>query len=152
MKIKIIALIICLLILAGCQNTNILKCINEEEANGLKLNEEVILTYKSKNPYSVIVNLDINALNDDSKKIWNELVDFYTKRFPISNEEGIDVLKNNNDKEYSYTLRLDIDLSKVSEESLEKYELEDLLKDRDSIDDVKLEAEKSGFTCHITAS
>ena len=152
MKIKLIALIICLLILTGCQNTNILKCINEEEANGLKLNEEVIITYKSKNPYNVIVNLDINALNDDSKKIWNELVDFYTKKFPISNEEGIDVLKNNNDKEYSYTLRLDIDLSKVSEESLEKYELEDLLKDRDSIDDLKLEAEKSGFTCHITAS
>jgi hypothetical protein len=149
MKIKKISIILFLLILTGCGKSEVLTCTNTENANGLALSEKVVITFNGKKASNLVMNVDFMATDDNNKKIWDDLIDFYTKKFPTSNENGI-VVKDKNDKDnYKYTINMVIDLNKVSEESMTKYDLDDLLNDNDTIDDIKLEAEQSGFTCSV---
>ena len=150
MKTKVLNILVVLLLLTGCGKSQILTCTSTEESDGLQLREEVAITFSNKKASNVAMSVDMKAIDDDSKKMWSEIIDFYTKKFPISNEEGLVVKALDNKDSYHYTINMVIDLNKVSEDTLTKYELDDLLNDNDTINDIKLEAEQNGFTCNIT--
>ena len=150
MKIKILSIAVGLFLLTGCSTANnVLTCTNNENANGLNLDEKVVITFDGKKASKVAMKVGIKATDDNSRNMWSELIDFYTKKFPETSESGLVVKAKDNSDNYQYTINMTIDLDKVTSMTLNKYELEDLLSDNDTIDDIKLEAEQSGFTCSI---
>ena len=63
------------------------------------------------------------------------------------NEGGLKVTFKNDEKNYSYNLTFDVDLTKVKDENLEKYDLDSIVDSTSTLEEVKENAEKDGFTC-----
>ena len=78
-------------------------------------------------------------------------MDTFTKsldsQFPDSNKTGIKLTKENKEKDYTYKITIDVDVTKAKDEDLAEYDLDGLADAEGTYDSVKEQAEKSGFTC-----
>ena len=56
-------------------------------------------------------------------------------------------IKENQEKDYTYKITIDVDVTKAKDEDLAEYDLDGLADAEGTYDSVKEQAEKSGFTC-----
>ncbi|MDD6223827.1 MAG: hypothetical protein PUB18_02375 [bacterium] len=147
-KLKLFTLaIIAILVITGCGSEKKLTCTNNKDSNGLKMDQEIVMKFKDKKVNYIQMTIDAKATNDTIKNNWDMFATQLESQYKETKEDGINLTVKNDKKNYSYKISLEVDLTKASEASLKKHSLDNIANKNSSIEDVKKEAEKSGFTC-----
>lgn len=138
--------IIGLLCLTGCGEKR-LTCTHEENDSGVKTNQKIEMKFKDDKVTAIKMSIDSKATDEEAKSSWNMVTSLLEAAYEEVDEEGLKVTFKNDEKNYSYNLTFDVDLAKVKEENLEKYNLDSIVDSTSSLEEVKKSAEEDGFTC-----
>ncbi len=140
------ALVSCFL-LAGCGKEKVLTCSINQEQSGLSMDQIAEITFNDDKVSNVKLTVDSKATSDTIKDNWDAFTESLDSQFPDSNKTGIKLTKENKEKDYTYKIIIDVDVTKAKDEDLAEYNLDGLADAEGTYDSVKEQAEKSGFTC-----
>ena len=141
-------LAVSVLFITGCGNSErTLTCTNSEEDNGLKMSQEVTMTFKDDKINYVKLSIDSEATDDTIIDNWDVFASMMGSQFEESNEDGVNLSTNNDADNHIFNVSLEIDLEKANEDALSEYGLDDITDGNASYEDIKENAEADGFTC-----
>ncbi len=141
-------LAVSVLFITGCGNSErTLTCSNSEEDSGLKMSQEVTMTFKDDKINYVKLSIDSEATNDTIIDNWDVFASMMGSQFEESNEDGVNLSTNNDVDNHIFNVSLEIDLEKANEDALSEYGLDDITDGNASYEDIKENAEADGFTC-----
>ncbi len=141
-------LAVSVLFITGCGNSErTLTCTNSEEDSGLKMSQEVTMTFKDDKINYVKLSIDSEATNDTIIDNWDVFASMMGSQFEESNEDGVNLSTNNDVDNHIFNVSLEIDLEKANEDALSEYGLDDITDGNASYEDIKENAEADGFTC-----
>lgn len=135
------------LFLTGCGNEKILTCTDTQKQNGLSMIQTAKITFKHEKVAKVRMAVDSKATIKISDDDWNSFAEILDDEFDMKSTDGIKVTKDNNAKKRLYSIAVDIDLAKASDNDLSEFGLDGITDSGDSYEDVKKDIEKSGFVC-----
>ena len=134
-------------LLAGCGNEKVLTCSINQKQSGLSMDQIAEITFNDDKVTNVKLTVDSKATSDTIKDNWDTFTKSLDSQFPDSNKTGIKLTKENKEKDYTYKITIDVDVTKAKDEDLAEYDLDGLADAEGTYDSVKEQAEKSGFTC-----
>ena len=141
-------LAVSVLFITGCGNSErTLTCTNSEEDSGLKMSQEVTMTFKDDKINYVKLSIDSEATDDTIIDNWDVFANMMGSQFEESNEDGVNLSTNNDADNHIFNVSLEIDLEKANEDALSEYGLDDITDGNASYEDIKENAEADGFTC-----
>ena len=141
-------LAVSVLLITGCGNSEkTLTCTNSEEDSGLKMTQEVTMTFKDDKVSYVKMSVDNEATDDAIIENWDMFVSMLETEFEETSKDGVKLTTNNNANKHIYNVSLEIDLEKASEDALKEYGLSSITEENASYDETKKSAEDDGFTC-----
>ena len=141
-------LAVSVLFITGCGNSErTLTCTNSEEDSGLKMSQEVTMTFKDDKINYVKLSIDSEATNDTIIDNWDVFASMMGSQFEESNEDGVNLSTNNDVDNHIFNVSLEIDLEKANEDALSEYGLDDITDGNASYEDIRENAEADGFTC-----
>ncbi|HIT37126.1 MAG TPA: hypothetical protein IAB59_01435 [Candidatus Onthousia faecipullorum] len=141
-------LAVSVLFITGCGNSErTLTCTNSEEDSGLKMSQEVTMTFKDDKINYVKLSIDSEATGDTIIDNWDVFASMMGSQFEESNEDGVNLSTNNDADNHIFNVSLEIDLEKANEDALSEYGLDDITDGNASYEDIKENAEADGFTC-----
>lgn len=147
-KVKLLFLgIIVTLLVTGCTSEKTLTCTNSEEADGIKMEQEIVMKFKGNKIDYVKMTVDSKATSEVIKDNWDVFSSTMDSQYSKKDIDGIKLIATNNKEDYQYSVTLEVDLKKASSDSLKEYSLDGIADEDSSIDEVKKSAEKDGFTC-----
>ena len=130
--------------LTGCGGKK-LTCSQSATEEGMKTNVEVTLKFSGDEVSNIKMVMDYQAESEELKGSWSMYTGVLDGMFKeMDGKDGVKYSSKADDKNFKYSLTLDIDPSKVAKEVSESLDLEDL---KGTYDTVKKEAEAAGFTC-----
>lgn len=135
------------LLVTGCGGEKTLTCTNSEESSGIKMSQEVTMTFKDDKVTYVKMSIDNEATEDTIIDNWDMFVSMLDSQFEESDEDGVSLSTNNDTDNHIYNVSLEIDLEKASDDALSEYGLDGITEENASYEDTKKEAEADGFTC-----
>ena len=135
------------LLVTGCGGEKTLTCTNSEESSGIKMSQEVTMTFKGDKVTYVKMSIDNEATEDTIIDNWDMFVSMLDSQFEESDEDGVSLSTNNDTDNHIYNVSLEIDLEKASDDALSEYGLDGITEENASYEDTKKEAEADGFTC-----
>lgn len=151
MKKKVLlslTLVFVLLLVAGCgKNENILTCSNKQDIMGITINSTSKMTFVSDKVSKVNLVMDVVAESDLMKQNWEQVVKTYEEQYKPEKKDGFELSVKNDDKNHKFIINYDINLDKVSKETLASYNLDSMFGAEDSLETAKSDLEKAGFTC-----
>ena len=136
-----------LLLMTGCGGEKTLTCTNSEESSGIKMNQEVTMTFKDDKVTYVKMSIDNEATDDTIIDNWDMFASMLDSQFEETEKDGVSLKTNNNKDKHTYNVSLEIDLTKASDDALAEYGLDDIADEKATYEDTKKEAEADGFTC-----
>lgn len=136
-----------LLLMTGCGGEKTLTCTNSEENSGMKMDQEVTMTFKDDKVTYVKMSIDNEATDDTIIDNWDMFVSMLDSQFEETEKDGVSLKTNNNKDKHTYNVSLEIDLTKASDDALAEYGLDDIADEKATYEDTKKEAEADGFTC-----
>lgn len=147
--VKLFALLtVSLLLITGCGNSEkTLTCTNTEEDSGLKMSQEVTMTFKDDKVTYVKMSIDNEAVDDTIIDNWDMFVSMLEGQFDEKSEDGVSLKINNNTDKHIFNVSLEIDLEKATDDALSTYGLDGITDENASYEDTKKDAEADGFTC-----
>ena len=147
--VKLFAILtVSLLLITGCgNNEKTLTCTNSEESSGIKMNQEVTMTFKDDKVTYVKMSIDNEATDDTIINNWDMFASMLDSQFKETNKDGVSLKTNNNKDKHTYNVSLEIDLTKASDDALAEYGLDGIADEKASYEDTKKSAEADGFTC-----
>ncbi len=147
--VKLFAILtVSLLLITGCgNNEKTLTCTNSEESSGIKMNQEVTMTFKDDKVTYVKMSIDNEATDDTIINNWDMFASMLDSQFKETNKDGVSLKTNNNKDKHTYNVSLEIDLTKASDDALAEYGLDGIADEKASYEDTKKDAEADGFTC-----
>ena len=134
-------------LLAGCGNEKVLTCSINQKQSGLSMDQIAEITFNDDKVTNVKLTVDSKATIDTIKDNLYTFTKSLDSQFPDSNKTGIKLTKENKEKDYTYKITIDVDVTKAKDEDLAEYDLDGLADAEGTYDSVKEQAEKSGFTC-----
>ena len=141
-------LAVSVLFITGCGNSErTLTCTNSEEDSGLKMSQEVTMTFKDDKINYVKLSIDSEATGDTIIDNWDVFASMMGSQFEESNEDGVNLSTNNDADNHIFNVSLEIDLEKANEDALSEYGLDDITDGNASYEDIKENAEADGFIC-----
>jgi len=143
----LMAVLFCGILLTGCGKEETLTCTNTQSASGVKMDQEVSITFNGKKVKNIKMTVDSKATTDVIKENWDVFASTLDKQYKKKDSDGIKVETTNNKDKYSYVIDIEIDLDKANKDSLAEYNLSSIANAKGSKKEVKESAEKSGFTC-----
>ena len=135
------------LLVTGCGGEKTLTCTNSEEDSGIKMNQEVTMTFKDDKVTYVKMSIDNEATEDTIIDNWDMFASMLDSQFEETDKDGVSLKTNNNKDKHIYNVSLEIDLTKATDDALEEYGLNGITEENASYEDTKKEAEADGFTC-----
>lgn len=141
-------LAVSVLFITGCGNSErTLTCTNSEEDSGIKMSQEVTMTFKDDTITYVKMSIDNEATDDTIIDNWDTFASILESQFAESNEDGVKLSTNNDTNKHIFNVSLEIDLEKASDDALEEYGLDGITDASATYEDTKKDAEADGFTC-----
>ena len=140
-------LAVSVLFMTGCGGEKTLTCTNSEESSGIKMNEDVTMTFKDDKVTYVKMSIDNEATDDTIIDNWDMFASMLDSQFEETDKDGVSLKTNNNKDKHTYNVSLEIDLEKASEDALSEYGLDGIADEKATYEDTKKEAEDSGYTC-----
>lgn len=147
-KLKLLStfFVFCLL-LSGCGTKDTLSCSVTQKQDGATMEQVFDVTFKKENVSNVKMMINTKVTDEVSDSDWDSLVDMLDEQYSTVNKEGFQITKENNKKERSYNIAIDVDVNKAKKEDLAEYDLESLAGAQGTYNEVKNQMEKSGLTC-----
>ena len=149
---KVVLLIISLffiIISFGCDNNKkrVLTCIGSNKGNNM--NAYAIVKYNFEGEKLLSVDTDVTFKDitvDNLSAVWNEFKEqFNEQNFPVE-ESGYKRTTKADDKNYTFTVSINIDFEKISKETREKYGVDDV--SNSTYEEIKNKIlEDNNFTC-----
>lgn len=146
LKLLGVVSIFCLL-LSGCGNEQVLSCSMTQEQSGATMEQVFDVTFKKEEVSNVKMAINTKVTDEVSDSDWDSLVDLLDEQYATVNKNGFQITKENNKKERSYNITIDVDVNKAKKEDLAEYDLESLSGAQGTYDEIKEQMEKSGLTC-----
>lgn len=146
--VKLFAVLaVSVLLITGCGREKTLTCTNSEESSGIKMNQEVTMTFKDDKVTYVKMSIDNEATDDTIIDNWDMFVSMLEGQFEETNENGVNLSTNNDATNHTFNVSLEIDLTKASDDALAEYGLDGIADETATYEDTKKDAEADGFTC-----
>ena len=146
--VKLFAILaVSVLFMTGCGGEKTLTCTNSEESSGIKMNQEVTMTFKDDKVTYVKMSIDNEATDDTIIDNWDMFVSMLEGQFEETNENGVNLSTNNDATNHTFNVSLEIDLTKASDDALAEYGLDGIADETATYEDTKKDAEADGFTC-----
>ncbi len=146
--VKLFAVLaVSVLLITGCGGEKTLTCTNSEESSGIKMNQEVTMTFKDDKVTYVKMSIDNEATDDTIIDNWDMFVSMLEGQFEETNENGVNLSTNNDATNHTFNVSLEIDLTKASDDALAEYGLDGIADETATYEDTKKDAEADGFTC-----
>lgn len=139
--------LVSLLCLTGCDSEKTLTCTNSDEQSGIKMTQEVVMTFKNDKISKLRMTMDNKATNDTIKDNWDMFASILEEQFEPTDKDGVKLTTNNDSDNHSFEIVIDVDLSKASEEDLATYSLDGLADADSTLEETRSAAEEDGFTC-----
>lgn len=146
LKLLGVVSIFCLL-LSGCGNEQVLSCSMIQEQSGATMEQVFDVTFKKEEVSNVKMAINTKVTDEVSDSDWDSLVDLLDEQYATVNKNGFQITKENNKKERSYNITIDVDVNKAKEDDLAEYDLEGLAGAQGTYGDIKEQMENSGLTC-----
>ena len=140
-------LAVSILFITGCGGEKTLTCTNSEEDSGIKMNQEVIMTFKDDKISYVKMSIDNEATDDTIIDNWDMFVSMLDSQFEETDKDGVKLSTDNNADKHIYNVSLEIDVEKASDDALSEYGLDGIADANATYEDTKKDAEADGFTC-----
>ncbi len=140
-------LVVSLFFLTGCSSEKTLTCTNSEESSGITSNQKITVTFVDDEVTYVKMSIDNEATDDTIIDNWDTFVSILESAFEDAEEDGIVLTTENDTDNYTFSISLEIDLEKASEDALSEYSLDDIASSSATYDEVKEAAEEEGYTC-----
>ena len=140
-------LVVSMLFITGCGGEKTLTCTNSEEDSGIKMNQEVTMTFKDDKVSYVKMSIDNEATDDTIIDNWDMFASMLDSQFEETDKDGVSLKTNNNKDKHIYNVSLEIDLTKASDDALSEYGLDGIADANATYEDTKKDAEADGFTC-----
>jgi len=135
--------------LTGCGSEKTLVCTTNQSGNGISVDQEITVNFKSKKVDSIKMVVDSKATDDTIKQNWSIFQTEMDKQYKNKESDGVTLKVENDDKKYTYKVSLDVDLNKATKDSLSEYGLSDITSSKENVEDVKKAAEDQGYKCEI---
>ena len=146
--VKLFAILaVSVLFMTGCGGEKTLTCTNSEEDSGIKMNQEVIMTFKDDKISYVKMSIDNEATDDTIIDNWDMFVSMLDSQFEETDKDGVKLSTDNNADKHIYNVSLEIDVEKASDDALSEYGLDGIADANATYEDTKKDAEADGFTC-----
>lgn len=146
LKLLGVVSIFCLL-LSGCGNEQVLSCSMTQEQSGATMEQVFDVTFTKEEVSNVKMAINTKVTDEVSDSDWDSLVDLLDEQYATVNKNGFQITKENNKKERSYNITIDVDVNKAKKEDLAEYDLESLSGAQGTYDEIKEQMKKSGLTC-----
>lgn len=146
-KILFIGLFVSVLFVTGCGSEKTLTCSQTQSVSGVDIEQKVVMNFKKDKLSKLKMSVNSKATSDLVKKNWDVFASTLEKQYNKKSLDGIKLTKENDKKNYSYNISIDIDLAKASKSSLSEYNLSGIANDNSSMAEIKKDAEKDGYTC-----
>lgn len=149
-KFKLLLVVVMVAVLTTGCGTKKLSCSMDQSMMGLNMGLNVSFKFKNEKVNHLAMTITVKAENDTIKQGWSDAVASLNEQYKDESLEGIKLSTKNDDKNYTYTVTLDVDLNKAKKEDLKKYDLDDfydIAKEKTDIEEVKKSAESNGFKC-----
>ena len=140
-------LVVSVLFMTGCGGEKTLTCTNSEEDSGIKMNQEVTMTFKDDKVTYVKMSIDNEATDDTIIDNWDMFASMLDSQFEETDKDGVSLKTNNNKDKHIYNVSLEIDVEKASDDALSEYGLDGIADANATYEDTKKDAEADGFTC-----
>ena len=146
----IIILVIGLFCLTGCGEKKLV-CTSTEDEDGIRMDQEITVTYKEDQVTNVKLNLDATA-TEEAQEYWAIFTSVMEAQFNDTiengNEEGVKINMDTDDDNYRMNFSMEFDLIKVSNEVMEEYSIEEIVDSNATIEEIKANMEADGYTCN----
>lgn len=142
----LVIVVIGLFCLTGCGEKT-LTCTHSEEDSGLKMDQEIAMTFKDDTVTRVKMSISATATDDDIKDYWGSFISMMESQYEEKNEDGVKLTLTNDEDNYKFNMTVDIDVTKASDDALAEYDLDGIADTTATYEDTKAEAEADGFTC-----
>ena len=140
-------LAVSILFITGCGGEKTLTCTNSEEDSGIKMNQEVTMTFKDDKVTYVKMSIDNEATDDTIIDNWDMFASMLDSQFEETDKDGVSLKTNNNKDKHIYNVSLEINVEKASDDALSEYGLDGIADANATYEDTKKDAEADGFTC-----
>lgn len=140
-------LVVSILFITGCGGEKTLTCTNSEEDSGIKMNQEVTMTFKDDKVSYVKMSIDNEATDDTIIDNWDMFASMLDSQFEETDKDGVKLSTDNNADKHIYNVSLEIDVEKASDDALSEYGLDGIADANATYEDTKKDAEADGFTC-----
>lgn len=140
-------LAVSVLFITGCGGEKTLTCTNSEEDSGIKMNQEVTMTFKDDKITYVKMSIDNEATDDTIIDNWDMFASMLDSQFEETDKDGVKLSTDNNADKHIYNVSLEIDVEKASDDALSEYGLDGIADANATYEDTKKDAEADGFTC-----
>lgn len=140
-------LAVSILFITGCGGEKTLTCTNSEEDSGIKMNQEITMTFKDDKVSYVKMSIDNEATDDTIIDNWDMFVSMLDTQFEETDKDGVKLSTDNNVDKHIYNVSLEIDVEKASDDALSEYGLDGITDANATYEDTKKDAEADGFTC-----
>ena len=140
-------LAVSILFITGCGGEKTLTCTNSEEDSGIKMDQEITMTFKDDKVSYVKMSIDNEATDDTIIDNWDMFASMLDSQFEETDKDGVSLKTNNNKDKHIYNVSLEINVEKASDDALSEYGLDGIADANATYEDTKKEAEADGFTC-----
>ena len=115
------------------------------------MEQEITVTYKEDQVTNVKLNLDATA-TEEAQEYWAIFTSVMEAQFndtiESGNEEGVKINMDTDDDNYRMSFSMEFDLTKVSNEVMEEYSIEEIVDSNATIEEIKANMEVDGYTCN----
>ena len=140
-------LAVSILFITGCGGEKTLTCTNSEEDSGIKMKQEITMTFKDDKVSYVKMSIDNEATDDTIIDNWDMFVSMLDSQFEETDKDGVRLKTKNNADKHIYNVSLEINVEKASDDALSEYGLDGIADANATYEDTKKDAEADGFTC-----
>lgn len=146
-KFWLLFILLMVILISGCGKSNEKKLECTTFSEGTNMNAYGTLKYTFKDDivqksYIEVVFRDITL--DNLENVWDYIKQQFSEQNSPVDVPGYKRSNKSDDKNHTFTVNLEVDFTKISDSTLNEYELEDLR--GKSYDEVKMITEKSGET------
>lgn len=146
-SVKVVALlVVSIFLLTGCGSQK-LTCTLSEEEDGMIYTSEVIMTFKDDKVNEFTMNMDMKLNDDDMITMWDSFVSTMNSTFEPVEEDGIKISTAVDEDNHAFRVTYEVSLDEASEETIEEYDLSDMINSDETLEEIKSGMEEEGYTC-----
>lgn len=124
---NLIIVLFTIFIISGCgKNTKVLTCTGVNPGNNMNAGANVEYTFENDKISKAKIEVEFKDITvDNLASVWDSFKKQFTEQNPPVEEVGFKRTVKSNDKDFTFSVIVEIDYKKISKETMNKYSVED---------------------------